>query len=635
MHVSSACPLRVASLVWQPRPGAFALTVVCKATFLLRPGTSPLAPVQEAPWTADIPWNDAPRGSLWAASDLAPFKRRVDVLLSGHAHAPPGERVTSLVTRLSVGTVDKQIEVHGERAWSSDGRITPATPFTRMPLRWERAAGGPGTWNPVGVAAEGPLDASGFRLAPNLLPPGAALRGPAALLPPVGYGPIAPSWPERALKLRQHVATFRHDAWAERPLPEDIDTGYFNVAPPDQQLDQLVAGEWLLLEHLHPQHAQLMTVLERVTPRAVLHRHHDEPRPLRLRCDTLWIDADRGTCALSWRGAVPLEQPAEVGTVVVSVARPGDEEEDVADARRTSRPAPANADIAPSRFASTAPASAANGGGAVAADVAATLAPRLDATHPDSVPFFERRQALPFEPLPTAPEPVARPSAPVFPPVARPPPFLGPPASAAPAETAEVGAIAPPPSGAALPAGELPPRPPAPSAPAAPAAPSPAESRPEARPPLSAPPEPPGPPVRAEEIPLERLASIAAELAEQRTPRAEVLRAHQLSEREWAAAEHHLRAALEKDARAGGKLRAAHDGAYVAAVERLRGPITLPEYARIAVGLERGEASEVLEALKIQQAALLPIVRVWTKKTASDPKQVAKLMALLEELRAG
>jgi hypothetical protein len=46
MDVLSTTARPVASLVWQPRPGAWVLTVVSKATYLLRPGECPLAPVQ-------------------------------------------------------------------------------------------------------------------------------------------------------------------------------------------------------------------------------------------------------------------------------------------------------------------------------------------------------------------------------------------------------------------------------------------------------------------------------------------------------------------------------------------------------------------------------------------------------------
>ncbi|AUX20549.1 hypothetical protein SOCEGT47_010210 [Sorangium cellulosum] len=698
MHVSSACPLRVASLVWQPRPGAFALTVVCKATFSLEPGLSRLAPAQEAPWEADVPWGDEPGASLWAASDLAPFKRRADVLVVGHAHAPPGERATSLVARLAVGAVDKRIEVHGPRAWTLVGRLTDAIPFAEAPLRWERAASGPDGWNPVGVPVNPAPDVRGLRRAPSLLPPGTVLRAPADAPPPAGFGPIAPSWPGRVSRLRQHAATFRHDAWAEQPLPEDINPSYFNAAPPDQQLEQLTGGERIVLAHLHPRHPQLATVLEEVIPRAALRRGDSAPQEMRLRCDTLWIDADRGICTLTWRGAVPLGHAGEDVTVVVTAERPH-EELDVEDTLLAQGAPVARAGV--SALAQTLDLEPR--GGAAAAEPATTLAPALRAAGPSgALPFVapserpasagagapgegrEGREGpmtaapgtlasdtltlgaglvaaapLPFQaglvaaaPLPfqAAPAPAAAPaSAPgpapapsvdapeqrsprVTPP---PPPFLGQLLSRLAGEAAEERAEAPRAEAAPAeaPRAEAPPaeapRVESPRAEALRVEPSPAEA-----PPPEATPSP-EPAVRPEDVTVERFAAISAEIAEQRAPRAEVLRAHGIRERDWAAVERHVRALLDRDARAGGKLRAAHDAAYVAAVEGFRGPIGLPEYARIAVGLERGAAGDVLDALAIQRAALMPIVRVWTKKAASQPALSAELMALLEELRAG
>ena len=90
MDVVSACPLRVASNLWQPRPSAWTLTVVCRATFRLEPGESPLADVQEEPAEDDGYWNDDEARSLHAPSDLVPFKARADVLGGGTAGWPTG-----------------------------------------------------------------------------------------------------------------------------------------------------------------------------------------------------------------------------------------------------------------------------------------------------------------------------------------------------------------------------------------------------------------------------------------------------------------------------------------------------------------------------------------------------------------
>ena len=156
MDAISTGPLRVASLAWQPDPGAFAFAFVCKATYRLAPGTSPLAPAQDEPCLQDEHAGGDDRGSLLLASDPVPFKRSADVILVGHAHAPGGRAVGSLVTRLVAGSVDKAVAVHGDRLIGPDDQLGEPVPFVRAPLRWERAAGGPGTANPVGIAIDAP-----------------------------------------------------------------------------------------------------------------------------------------------------------------------------------------------------------------------------------------------------------------------------------------------------------------------------------------------------------------------------------------------------------------------------------------------------------------------------------------------
>jgi len=661
MRVSSASPFRVASILWQPRPGASALTVVCKATFTLQPGESSPSLTQEAVCAADVAWDDG-RGSLRAASDLAPFKRRADVVVVGHAHAPQGKPVSSLVARIAVGEVDKAVEVHGDRRWTPDGHLTAAAPFTRMPLRWERASGGPGTWNPVGVRVGAAAAAQG-RPAPNLVPVGSALRSPDEAIRPAGFGPLAPAWPERVAKLRRYAASWRHEAWAEQPLPEDIDAAYFNAAPPDQQLDQLRGSERIVLEHLHPDHPHLVTTLEVVLPQAVVHRNGEAAQEVRLRCDTLVIDADRGLCTLTWRGVVPLRQPSDDGVVFVTAERAATD----ADATITLVPAARPSPQKPTLPFVTRPASP-----LVPPAADAPAAPDAGAQRPTPPPTASDEPAAPTATPASASEPEADTlpgrllpvgvnngattlSAPLAPAGAASLPFrqaqtvdaARPPLDAreavpphpTPPPPPLVGAVVTPPreeDEPREPMTERRPSEPAPPVPSPVATPEPlAIPRNLAAAPSSPPPPSPElPPERAEDISVERFAEISAELAEGRSPRLEVLRAHGLGDRAWAAAELRWQTALVKDGARGGRLRATYDSVYVASVERFRGPISLPEYARIAVALERGQANEALDALKIQRAALMPIVRVWTKRVAGDPKLASQTMAHLAALRA-
>ncbi|WP_441289593.1 DUF2169 domain-containing protein [Sorangium sp. KYC3313] len=322
MDVVSNCALPVASVVWQPRPAMWMLTVVCKATFLLRPGEAALAREQEPPHEDDQHWHNDARRSLRAACDLIPVKPWADVVLVGHAFAPGGEPMRSLIARLSVGEVDKSIAVFCDRAFGHDGTIYEGQKFSRMPLLYERAAGGPDTVNPVGLRP-GMQDAQGRFMVPNLQPPGVKVTSRSDFIAPIGFGPLAPTWPSRREKLGRKGAPGSLRDWYKQPLPEDVDFSCFNHAPQDQQIKELREDARIALENLHAEHPRLVTSLPGVRPRAVLERAMGAAQPLTFRCDTLWIDTDRSVCMLTWRAQVPIEHPQERGRVLVELAPEG------------------------------------------------------------------------------------------------------------------------------------------------------------------------------------------------------------------------------------------------------------------------------------------------------------------------
>ena len=142
-----------------------------------------------------------------------------------------------------------------------------------MPLGYERAAGGPGTSNPIGVRTGGAAqpDVDGAVRLPNLQPVARRPRAAAVHIAPVGFGPLPGAFPDRRRRLGR--AGGRSDArLVEAPLPEDFDFGYFNAAPPDQQVPSLRDGERLILHNLHRDHPRLLTVLSGSRPRAFAER---------------------------------------------------------------------------------------------------------------------------------------------------------------------------------------------------------------------------------------------------------------------------------------------------------------------------------------------------------------------------
>jgi hypothetical protein len=317
MQVVSDGSFAVASVLWRPDARSHALTIVCKATYRLRPEISPLATEQEPPCAEDHFSRAGSDSSLYAPSDLVPARPRADVVLVGRAYAPGAVPCHRVLTRLVVGAVDKRIEVLAHRYFEPGGRLCWGPPFKRMSLWYERAAGGRGTDNPVGIRL-GRRRPDGRTYLPNLQPPLAADPAPNGKIPVVSYGPIAPEWPSRRRFRSPEAGSWNTEAWWESPLPPGLDLAFFNAAPLDQQASSLRADQRIVLENLLPTCPILDTRLCGVAPRAVARRATGRQERLELRADTLWLDTVRQIATLTWRGRVELGSALEEGRVEVS-----------------------------------------------------------------------------------------------------------------------------------------------------------------------------------------------------------------------------------------------------------------------------------------------------------------------------
>lgn len=313
MEIESLCPFPAAAVLWEPRAGDHRLTVCVKVTLALVHGRAATLAPQQVPPHEDLFW-DQNAASLYAPSDYAPRKPRADILLVGHAHAPGGAPVTSLLARLRVGAFAKTLHVEGDRVWtaSPEGpRPSPSRPFTAMPLRHERAIAGPE--NPIGID---PSQIRPGRPLPNIYAVGEAQ--PASIAP--SFGPSAPGWRARHFEHGRDIARWalaiRRDPG---PAPPFLDFAFFNAAPLDQQIHEIPAEAEIVLENLCPSAPVLATRLPPIAPRAF----RVSPKTglsyaIPLRCDTLWIDADRVIAVLSYRGVTSVQDPRAVGRVVVA-----------------------------------------------------------------------------------------------------------------------------------------------------------------------------------------------------------------------------------------------------------------------------------------------------------------------------
>src|SRR5262245_48566872 len=132
--------------------GAHHWIVVVKATYDVLPSGAlelskePLKPLQ-------IPKYIGADGqsSLRYEADLVAMKPATDVYLNAVAYAPNGRAASRVDVAFRVGGLRTQLIVFGERTWSrAVGGVVPsaASPFSAMPITYERAFGGTSQTSP-------------------------------------------------------------------------------------------------------------------------------------------------------------------------------------------------------------------------------------------------------------------------------------------------------------------------------------------------------------------------------------------------------------------------------------------------------------------------------------------------------
>lgn len=247
LQLSNSTPFKATIAAMPDTEGIDAVWAIVKGTFTIGDSLSVAEP-QVPIALADVHVGEPAESSVATPSDIGLSKPGTDVLLLGHAHAAAGRRTREMEVSLRVGPVSKRVRVFGDRVWGSgvvrSGMSSPE-PFEKIPLVWERAFGGmdvvegrePKTHgegrNPVGAGfrvknGQKPLD--GLRL-PNLEEPRSLISGWQDRPAPACFAPLCAHWEPR----RSFAGTY-DERWQRRRapyLPEDFDSRFFQIAPPD------------------------------------------------------------------------------------------------------------------------------------------------------------------------------------------------------------------------------------------------------------------------------------------------------------------------------------------------------------------------------------------------------------------
>lgn len=254
------------------------------------------------------------KSSIKYDADLVLTKKTTDVIVVGHAYAPPGTAVTHTDVGFKVGPIQKVLRVFGDRTWGNFGASAPQH-FEKIPLVYERAFGGVDAksntsdqdweWrNPVGIGfAVSGRNATGLKL-PNVEDPRKLISSWDDRPPPAGFGAIECHWQPRV----SYAGTY-DDHWMKTRQPllaEDLDDRYFQCAPADQQSPEFLrGGEPVVLHRLTPGGS-----LKFFLPKIYLGfetRFYDGSRELHKnrKLHTVILEPDYPRVSLVWHSALP------------------------------------------------------------------------------------------------------------------------------------------------------------------------------------------------------------------------------------------------------------------------------------------------------------------------------------------
>ncbi len=266
------------------------LTLIAKATYAWAHG-GPMSPVAPEPLrTEDQTHGGLPARSVESPAETAPLLRACDVIFTGSAILPGGQRALTAAARIGLFSdrrpvLDKTVHVLADRK----GKAAPE-PFSRMPIVYERAFGGPGQENPVGVDAPCIVDPQDPRRA-------------------AGFGAISRFW-----RPRKKLVEALDRGPLEKPIQEiaeDFPWAYFQAAPADQQIGYLAGGEWLVLDGLHPELPRVQTQIPFAQAKGRVRAPNGALADVPMVADMLLLRGDTATASIVWRGTIEIPFTAQ------------------------------------------------------------------------------------------------------------------------------------------------------------------------------------------------------------------------------------------------------------------------------------------------------------------------------------
>lgn len=273
-----------------------------------------------------------------AVFDPGMAKPRGEVLVTGSCFAPRGLTRRASQVSLRVGNLYKTLNIFGNRFWKKTGgilkEISPAEPFTEMPLIWQNAFGGKGfERNPLGKGIDPtPSPDGALRVyLPNIEHANLLVGSPADRPDPAGFAPLDMMWPQRMKKTGTYDDKWLREHWPN--FPQDMNYEYFNAASEDQFIEGFFrAGESIEIRNMHPDLPLIQSRIPCIRPRCFVTkktslkatRESDSIfQEVTTRIDTVWLFPSVLRGVVIHRGTTEIldEEYADVQRIFLDIER--------------------------------------------------------------------------------------------------------------------------------------------------------------------------------------------------------------------------------------------------------------------------------------------------------------------------
>jgi len=257
--------------------------------------------------------------SLKIAPEANFEKLATDVVLIGHGYAPGGQPVAQFDVGLQVASMRQHIRIFGDRVWQKritakkivTWVMTKPQPVVKIPLIYEKAFGGKDltpddnkhyAFEPRNLVGTG-IIAKSSKLEeiplPNLEDPKHLIESPADRPEPLSMGFVSPDWQPRLT----YAGTYDKN-WEQTRLPmlpTDFKREFFNAAHPRLKAQSFLLGsEQVHIINACPQ-GKLSFTMPGEKPEIEITFQYEEPKPLDVKLDTVFINTDDMKLTLLWR----------------------------------------------------------------------------------------------------------------------------------------------------------------------------------------------------------------------------------------------------------------------------------------------------------------------------------------------